>query len=110
MDILLTATSPRMPIGVLQNDPSAGQEATVKCIGFSKVVGVTGGSLLQNGALLTASNSGALAAASAVDQDLIFGIWFNPDVSSGSAFGNALINFSMAGITGCDNQFLNTVN
>lgn len=106
-DILPTAASPRFPIGVLQNDPSLGQEASVKCIGFTKVVGLVGGCPLQNGAILSLSNGGQVLSASDDSEDMIVGIWFHPDVSSGSAYGNALVNFipSASGL-----QYLNTIN
>ena len=94
------AASGRMPIGVLTNSPSLGQEATVKVIGFTKAKalanGAPGGTGCQlfNGALLTASNLGQFKSASDDADDPIFGIWFGPNVVSGSAIGNVLLNMS----------------
>ena len=84
----------RMPIGVLTNSPSLGQEATVKAIGFTKAKAMVGGCYLFNGAFLTASNLGQFKSASDDDTDPIWGIWFGPDVTSGSAIGNVLLNMS----------------
>ena len=108
-DILDTATCPRVPLGVLQNDPSAGQEASVKMIGFSKVVGQIGGCDLRQGGTLAASNSGAMIPGSEDSDGHTFGIWLGPTVTSGSAYGNALVNFSMAH-AGSSLQYINTVN
>ena len=108
-DILDTAACPRYPLGVLQNDPSAGQEASVKMIGFSKVVGQIGGCDLRQGAILIASNAGQLMAASHDKDDRTYGVWLGPTVTSGSAYGNALVNFSLAH-TGSSLQLLNTTN
>lgn len=84
----------RMPIGVLTNSPSLGQEAAVKAIGFTKAKAMVGGCYLFNGAFLTASNLGQFRSASDDDTDPIWGIWFGPDVTSGSAIGNVLLNMS----------------
>lgn len=89
-DILPTAACPRYPIGVLTNDPSLGQEASVKVLGFAKCVGVPGGCLLQFGSFVSASNAGDVKPASETD-DVTIGIWFGPAVSSGSAIGNVLL-------------------
>ena len=92
-DILPTATSPRTPIGVLANSPSAGQEASVKCLGFAKArVSVVGACLLSHGALLSVSNAGHFVTASEDTGDPIYGIWFGPNVTSGSVYGNVLLN------------------
>ena len=88
------ATCGRMPIGVLTNSPSLGQEATVKVIGFTKAKAMVGGCALFNGALLTASNLGQFRSASDDADDPIFGIWFGPNVTTGSAIGNVLLNMS----------------
>ena len=88
------AVSGRMPIGVLTNSPSLGQEATVKVIGFTKAKAMVGGCYLFNGALLTASNLGQFRSASDDADDPILGRWFGPDVTTGSAIGNVLLNMS----------------
>jgi hypothetical protein len=104
-DILPTAGSPRIPLGVLVNDPSAGQEASVKVIGFTKAVAQTSGCYLSHGALLSVSNNGNFCPAS-VASDHVAGIWFGPDATSGSIHGNVLFNaFPASGL-----QFLSDVN
>ena len=85
----------RMPIGVLTNSPSVGQEATVKVIGFTKAKACAAGCKLTHGALLSASNLGNFVSASDDVEDPIFGIWFGPDVANaGCAIGNVLLNMS----------------
>ena len=88
------ATCGRMPIGVLTNSPSLGQEATVKVIGFTKAKAMVGGCTLFNGALLTASNLGQFKSASDDAEDPIYGMWFGPNVATGSAIGNVFLNMS----------------
>jgi hypothetical protein len=105
-DILPTAASPRLPLGVLTNDPSAGQEASVKVIGFTKAVGQVSTCYLSHGALLSCSNNGNYVAASQDKSDHVAGIWFGPSVTSGSAYGNVLVNpFPASGA-----QLLSSVN
>lgn len=106
-DILPTAACPRIPIGVLTNSPSLGQEAEVKCLGFAKArAAVVGGSGLQFGSLLCVSNAGHFVSASDDESDPIYGMWFGPDITSGSGYGNVLLNmFPPSGL-----QFINTVN
>ena len=106
-DILPTAASPRHPVGVLVNSPSLGQEASIKVIGFTKAFAqVSTGCDLKNGTLLSASDDGLFLAASQDESDPIFGIWFGPDCTSGSIYGNVLLNmFPASGY-----QYLNTVN
>ena len=93
-DVVGETGSGRMPIGVLTNSPSLGQEATVKVIGFTKAKAMVGGCYLFNGALLTASNNGQFRSASDDATDPIFGIWFGPSITSGSAIGNVMLNMS----------------
>lgn len=106
-DILPTAASPRYPVGVVVNAPSAGQEASVKALGFTKAyAGVIGGCDLAWGALLTVADGGFFTPASQNASDPIYGIWFGPAVTSGSAYGNVLLNmFPASGL-----QALNTIN
>ena len=111
-DILHTAASPRSPMGVLVNSPSLGQEASVKCLGFVKgyalATGAVGGTgcPLQFGSLLTYYNTGLFRSASDDSDDPIVGIWFGPQVTSGSIYGNVLLNmFPASGL-----QELNTTN
>lgn len=91
-DILPTAASPRSPIGLLANSPSLGQEASVKCLGFAKGLGLAGPCALFNGALLTVVNGGHFISASEDTDDPIYGIWFGPATTSGSIYGNVLLN------------------
>ena len=84
----------RAPIGVLTNSPSAGQEATVKVIGFTKALAQATGCYLAYGAMLSASNAGQFKAASDDAEDPIWGIWFGPAATSGSIVGNVLLNMS----------------
>jgi hypothetical protein len=105
-DILPTAASPRFPLGVLMNDPSSGQEASVKVIGFTKAVGLVATCYLSHGALLSPSDGGQFVAASEDASDHVAGIWFGPNVTSGSAYGNVLLNpFPASGA-----QILSSVN
>ena len=106
-DILPTAGSPRYPVGVLVNSPSLGQEAAVKCIGFVKArAAVVGGCGLQWGSLLSGSNAGHFVSASDDASDPVYGIWFGPDITSGSGYGNVLLNmFPASGL-----QALNATN
>lgn len=90
----IAVASGRMPIGVLTNSPSLGQEATVKVVGFTKAKASVSGCYLFNGAFLTASNLGQFRSASDNSVDPIWGIWFGEDVTSGSAIGNVLLNMS----------------
>ena len=108
-DILITETCPRVALGVLQNDPSAGQEASVKMIGFTKVLGVVGGCYLSHGVMLAGSNGGALVAASADGDEPSYGIWLGPNATTGCVYGNALVNFSMAR-TGSTLAYLAVIN
>lgn len=104
-DILPTAGCPRIPLGVLVNDPSTGQEAAVKIIGFTKAVAQTSGCYLTHGVLLSVSNNGNFCPASAAS-DHVAGIWFGPNATSGSVYGSVLLNpFPASGL-----QLLGKVN
>lgn len=102
-----TAVSGRAPIGVLTNSPSLGQEAVVKVIGFTKAKAMVGGCYLFNGAFLTASNLGQFRSASDDADDPIYGVWYGPDVTSGSVIGNVFLNISYTYLA---QQMLNTIN
>ncbi|MHA2063206.1 MAG: hypothetical protein ACXABY_02375 [Candidatus Thorarchaeota archaeon] len=96
-DILPTAASPRFPIGVLVNSPSLGQEASVKALGFAKArAAVVGGSGLQFGSILSVSNAGHFVSASDDADDPVYGVWFGPDIASGSGYGNVLLHLQPA--------------
>ena len=85
-----------LPIGVLLNDPSAGQEAKVQCLGFTKaVVNVPGtGCDLRLGTFLRAVSNGGMETLSAVStcpQDAIMGRYLGPrTATAGSYYGNVL--------------------
>ena len=105
-DILPTAASPRTPIGVLVNNPSNGQEASVKCLGFVKGYALAAACYLAHGALLSVLNAGLFHPASEDTSDPIYGIWFGPDATSGSIYGNVLLNmFPASGL-----QYLSSTN
>lgn len=91
-DILPTAACPRWPVGVLVNSPSVGQEASVKSLGFVKGYALVTGCYLNFGALLSIRNAGLFVSASDDTSDPIFGVWFGPDATSGSIYGNVLLN------------------
>jgi hypothetical protein len=91
-DILPTAASTRFPIGVLVNSPSVGQEASVKCLGFVKGYALAGACYLAHGALLSYYDAGLFRPASQDKSDPVYGIWFGPDATSGSIYGNVLLN------------------
>jgi len=83
-----------LAIGILTNDPSAGQEAAVKCIGFTKALGRVAVCDLAHGAWLTGASDGLVEACSAVDgTDHVIGRWFGPRVTTADAsvYGNVLI-------------------
>ena len=93
-----------LPIGVLLNDPSAGQEAKVQCLGFAKaVVNVPGtGCDLRLGTFLKAVSNGGLESLStnvSAANDFIMGRYLGPrTATAGSYYGNVLV---LPGFTGC---------
>ena len=86
-----------IPIGVLLNDPSAGQEARVQVLGFCKaVVQVPGtGCDLRLGVHLKSVSTGGLEALSAVGSlinDVILGRYLGPrTATAGSYIGNVVL-------------------
>ena len=86
-----------LPIGVLLNDPSAGQEAKVQCLGFAKAVvnrPGTGCDLLLGVFLKAVSNGGleALSTNVAAANDFIMGRYLGPrTATTGSYYGNVLL-------------------
>ena len=89
-DLLTEATCPRSPVGVLVNSPSTGQVAAIKCLGFAKAKGLVSACDLRQGAVLTAC-AGHFVSASTSSQPA-YGIWFGPTITSGSGYGNVLLN------------------
>lgn len=59
-----TGASRPTPIGILQNDPSAGQEASVKVIGFTKATARVSSCYLAPGVVLFGASDGVLQPAS----------------------------------------------
>lgn len=84
------------PIGILLNDPSAGQEAAVQVLGFTKAVvdvPTTGCDLLL-GVFLKAASTGGLVAVSLLSgvNDLIVGRFLGPrTTTAGSYYGNVVL-------------------
>ncbi len=89
-DILTEAACPRSPVGVLVNSPSNGQVASIKSLGFAKAKALVAGCDLRQGAVLTAC-LGWFVPASTTSQP-VYGIWFGPTATSGSVYGNVLLN------------------
>jgi hypothetical protein len=91
--ITLGSGSP-LPIGVLQNDPSSGQSAAVKVLGFAKVYGRVSVCDLAAGAWLMSASDGMVEAASAVDSTAeVVGRWIGPNntTDKASIAGNMLV-------------------
>jgi len=88
-----TGASNPAPIGILQNAPSAGQEAKVRVYGISKLFAETGGtSALGFGKFFSFNASGA-GTHSASETGLAFGRWLDATLAvSSCAFGMVLFN------------------
>ena len=88
-DHLSWGTASPMPIGVLLNDPSAGQEASVKPFGFAKTVIMVGpctanpGSWMRGGSNGTAEPASVLTSAA---QDAMIGRYFGTKVTTTGSF------------------------
>jgi len=86
------SASQSTPIGILQNDPSAGQEAAVKCIGFTKARCDINSTchLVPGNLLMVACNSGGLMPVG-TSGCAVVGRWVDELRStSGSHIGNVL--------------------
>lgn len=91
---LATGASDTAPIGVLQNSPSAGQEARVRVLGFSKVYAVAvSGCEINHGAFITVNLNGeAIRAIPSSPCNAAVGRWLGAQVAStASRFGEAFI-------------------
>jgi hypothetical protein len=86
------------PLGVLQNSPSAGQEAEVRVIGFSLVTGRCSTCNLTPGRYVVAASDGCVEASNAAGCP-VCGKWMGPSYSTagGSIYGEMLL----FGITAC---------
>lgn len=67
-----------MPMGVLANDPSAGQPAEVVVWGFAKVKGRTNACILTPGTFVYGASDGYVEPAISGTGAPIFGRWFGP--------------------------------
>lgn len=87
----ISASQPT-PIGILQNDPSAGQEASVKCIGFTKAHCQINSTcyLYPGNLLMVACDQGGLMPVG-VSGCAVVGRWVDElQTASGSHVGNVL--------------------
>ena len=88
---LSTGASTPTVLGVLQNSPSAGQEARVRVLGFTKLVGENGACNLTVGTFITSGSDGQgeslqLSGCPAVAR------WMGPTyATAGSIVGEALL-------------------
>ena len=88
-----TATGASNPtvLGVLQNSPSAGQEARVRIVGFSKIVGENGACNLTVGTFVTCASDGQAETMTPSGCPAI-GRWMGPTyATAGSIFGEVLL-------------------
>lgn len=89
-----TGASNPLPIGVLQNSPSAGQEARVRIFGISKIVAKTDGSCGMAYGRIFSASAGGQAWSSGSESAQVFGMWLDANLAvSTSAIGRAFINF-----------------
>ena len=91
---LATGGSDTAPIGVLQNSPSAGQEARVRVMGFSKVyaVAVTGSPIAYGNFIGVNLSGEAVRAITVGGASAVMGRWLDATVAStASRFGEAFI-------------------
>jgi len=86
-----TTASQPVAIGILQNDPSAGQEATVKVLGFTKAYAHVGTSCaLHPGNLLKVASDGAFEPVGATTC-VVVARWVDElRTTTGSHLGNVL--------------------
>jgi hypothetical protein len=88
-----TGASNPAPLGVLQNSPSLGQEAKVRTLGPTKIVGKTNSSSpLTYGRFISASGGGQATATASETGDVCLGRWLDTTLAvSSSAIGQAVI-------------------
>lgn len=88
------------PLGVLHEAASAGQAIGVKTLGHTPLVGRNSGCNLLIGNYIVCASDGVAQSASAVgDADgLSWGRWLGPNITSGSAVGEAVLFGSGASI------------
>lgn len=88
------------PLGVLHETASAGQAVSVKTIGHTLLVGQNAGCNLIIGNYIVCASNGVAQSASAVGEadGLSWGRWLGPNITSGSAVGEAVLFGSGASI------------
>lgn len=86
---IATGASNPTPLGILQNSPSAGQEARVRLLGPSKSIGANAACNLAYGTMVV-SGSGAQSE-TANGFGLVNGRWLSANVTSGSVYGEVFI-------------------
>ena len=81
------------PLGVLQNSPSAGYEASVRVLGFTKITGRSATCNLRPGTFIVAASDGVAEAQTVPPGSPVFGRWIGPTVTGAgtSAYGEALL-------------------
>jgi len=90
--------SGRMPIGVLVNDPSTAQLASVKMFGFTKAKARVNACNLDHGAWLKAASDGFFEPLATVGTDIAVGRWFGSGqtTADASVLGNVFLSFMNA--------------
>ena len=89
-----TSSCAPMPIGILANDPSSGQEALVAVFGFIKAKGRVNACFLSHGVFVSPASDGFVEPAlGTAGTEPIFGRWFGPRVTTvdASLLGNTFI-------------------
>ena len=96
--VLATGASNTTPLGVLQNSPSAGQEAHVKVLGFSKVVAEIGSCNLTFGRYGFCASDGQFEVQASAT-GAINARWMGANLTAaGSSIGEVLL---FGGFGGC---------
>lgn len=85
-----TGASNPAPLGVLQNSPSAGQEARVRVLGFSKLTVEVGTSLVNWARYVFCASDGQGEAVTGATCP-INALWLDASVTSGSARGQVYL-------------------
>lgn len=88
--ILATGASDPGFLGILQNSPSAGQEAIVKVTGFSKVQAQVSSGSLTYGKYGTVASDGKFNALATAGSPAV-GRWLSAAVTSGCAIGEVML-------------------
>ncbi len=95
---LATGASNPAVLGILQNSPSAGQEARVRLFGPSKVIASPGACQLATGRYVTTASHAMAIGASGGLGDLVFGMWLSGSFTSGCQYGEMMFY----GFTACN--------